>query len=145
MSTRRTSLGLRTTTSCALPISPLSLVPRELPALVHEDVDDDSRLSLNESVVIAGIVPVPSSIPARVRDGIERMILLRFNEDVEALDHWLREDSAELQDASPFEALIAAKGLEVLRVLIGCCDQSSAGHADDLPPRMLGSPLRIVR
>ena len=145
MSAHRSARTLRKSTTRGLTPASLSLVPRDHAALAHDDaVDEDGLLDFQESDVLAGIVPVPSSIPSAIRNALKRLILLRFRGDTDALDRFLHEDNAALQGASPFEVLVAGDGLGVLRAL-----GDSGGHARDSRAanarRKVGGHLRLVR
>jgi hypothetical protein len=68
--------------------------------------------------VIAGVVPVPSTISVSTRGKIEREMLIRF-EFAEDLDQWLHASHDKLHGAAPYERLIAGDGIAVLRALLG--------------------------
>ncbi len=145
MSARRSALTLRKSTTRGLTPS-LSLVPRDNAPLAHDDdVDDAGLLDFQESEVIAGIVPIPSSIPPAIRDALERMMLLRYRGDPDALDRWLHEDHSSLRGASPFQALIAGDGHGVLRALGGSGAQTRDHSAAGAARRRIGNQLRLVR
>ena len=97
--------------------STLSLVP---PGGVSVQASDDasSLLDFNADDVIAGIVPVPPSIPVAMRVALERMMTLRFASDSDRLDEWLHAGHPLLRGASPFETLVAGDGVGVLRALL---------------------------
>src|SRR5690348_7820909 len=80
------------------------------PGAVVSPASDDtaSLLNFDDDDVIAGIVPVPPSIPAAMRVALERMFRLRFPAaDSDGLDEWLHADHPVLRGASPFETLVA--------------------------------------
>lgn len=95
----------------------LSLVA---PDAVGGPASDDmaSLLDFGDGDVIAGIVPVPPSIPVAMRVALERMMTLRFAGDSDRLDEWLHAGHPVLRGAAPFETLIAGDGLGVLRALL---------------------------
>lgn len=144
MSARRSSLTLRKSTPRGPTSSPISLVARDIESLAHDDVDDDALLSFEGSVIIAGIVPVPTCIPSGVRDALERMMLLRFSGNSDKLDCWLHEDHSALNNASPFEALIAGDGLGVLRALVDSSARVSNGRVANAR-RQFDAQLRLMR
>jgi hypothetical protein len=146
MSVHRSARTLRKATTGGLTPATLSLVPRDDALHAHvDDVDDDALLNFHESDVIADIVPIPSSIPSSIRDALERMMLLRYRGDTEALHRWLHADDASLRGASPFEALCAGDGHGVLRALGGSRAQTFDHRAAGPVRRRFGHQLRIVR
>ena len=143
MSAHRSARTLHKSTTRGLTPASLSLVPRDHAALAHDDdVDDDGLLDFQESDVLAGIVPVPSSIPSGIRDALERMMLLKGDSD--ALDSWLHAEHSSLR-GTPFEALIAGDGHGVLRALGGSCAQTRDHRAAGAARRGIGNQLRLVR
>ncbi len=141
MSAHRSARTLRKSTTRGLTPASLSLVPRDHAALAHDDdVDDDGLLDFQESDVLAGIVPVPSSIPSAIRDALERMMLPKGD----ALDSWLHAEHSSLR-GTPFEALIAGDGHGVLRALGGSPAQTRDHHSAGAARHSMGNQLRLVR
>jgi hypothetical protein len=100
--------------------SALKLVaPDTMNGGASSDDTEEELFAITDCVVIAGIVPVPPTIPSAVRDALERMMMtLRFGGDTDLLDRWLHADNPALGGASPFERLVAGDGVGVLRVLL---------------------------
>ena len=95
--------------------SALKLVaPDTMSGSASSDDTEEELLAFNDCDVIAGIVPVPPTIP-EVRDQLERMMALRFGGDTDRLHAWIHADNPALCGASPFERLVAGDGVGVLR------------------------------
>lgn len=96
----------------------LSLVAHDTMDIAASDDTEAALLDFDDCDVIAGIVPVPPTIPAALCDALERMMLLRFAGDSDGLDQWLHAGHGALRGASPFETLVAGDGTAVLRALL---------------------------
>ena len=96
----------------------LSLVAHDSMGSAISDDTEAALLDFDDGDVIAGIVPVPPSVPAAMRAALERMMELRFVGDSDRLDDWLHADHPALRGASPFETLVAGDGAAVLRALL---------------------------
>ena len=122
----------------------LSLVA---PDAVGGPASDDmaSLLDFGDGDVIAGIVPVPPSIPVAMRVALERMMTLRFAGDSDRLDEWLHADHPVLRGASPFETLVAGDGVGVLRALLWNGQQKGVRRAGGAAVERRQTMLRLER
>jgi hypothetical protein len=122
----------------------LSLMAHGTRDSASNDDTEEALLDFNESDVIAGIVPVPPSIPAAMRDALERMMVLRFAGDSARLDRWLHADHPALRGASPFDTLVAGDGSAVLRALLWN-DRETRGRRSGGTSAERQAMLRLVR
>lgn len=106
---------------------------------------EEALLDFNEDDVIAGIVPVPSTIPPAMRDALERMMMLRFVGDSDRLDQWLHAGHPSLSGASPFESLIAGDGAAVMRALLRSGDLARGRRAGSTSPERRQTTLTLLR
>lgn len=121
-------------------LAALSLVADDTMGGAANDDTETALLAFDDGDVIAGIVPVPPSIPAAMRDALERMMQLQGDR----LDQWMHADHPALRGATPFETLVAGDGAAVLRALLR--------HGGEAPDRRSGGTsaerrtmLRLLR
>ena len=105
------------------PDSHATPTPRHLHLLPANDALDDENTEAEAAALmfdvledLEALVPMPHTIPENVR----RALTLRFAQRYEHygdLHRFLHEESAALDGQSPFEALVAGRGRQVLAVL----------------------------
>ena len=82
---------------------------------------EDTLLAFDADDDMAAIIPMPPEIPSIVRAAITVTVAQRF-EFAEDVDAWLHAPNAALGGATPFERLVLADGIAVLRALRGTND-----------------------
>ena len=123
----------------------LSLVAPDAVGNASRDDTEESLLDFNDDDVIAGIVPVPPTIPPALRDALERMMIVRFAGDIDRLDGWIHAGHPALRGASPFETLVEGDGAAVLRALLRN-DRGTPGRRDgDTSAERHQTTLTLVR
>ena len=124
------------------PDSHATPTPRHLHLLPATDAGEDQHTEDEAAALMfdvqddfEALVPMPHTIPANVRRALTLRFAQRF-EHYADLHRYLHEESAALDGQSPFEALIAGRGRDVLSAL-----RHPGSMATAAPPRT----MRLVR
>lgn len=125
--------------------SALSLVAQGTLSTVSSDDAEGGLLDFNEADVIAGIVPVPPTIPAGLRLALDQAMDHKFHGDTDLLNQWLHADHPALRGASPFETLVAGDGVGVLRALLWSGERTRGRRAGRTSVEHCQTVLRLER